>query len=313
MENCMKKALSFILLTAALAFPIEGKLNGLFSNLLQNCPAKGAMAILPFSVSGGDMGPEAGRMVSEYAVAFFAGQPAFKLVERADFHRVIEELEFSQSDLADEQKSLSLGKLLAAEYILTGSITQALGKRMVSARIINSQTGEVVKMSTATVSTEALTNFYQDALGERAGVSGPVFRSALLPGWGLFFLNKPMRGSIHLGATGVALGGLIWSIVDFNDKNNYADEFNIGGNLIPGESIPDRQARKDNAIGEAGDAETIMLVMSGITAAAWGANMLDTWLVGKKEAKRVRKFYFSLMPGTKYGIQPGLRMVFNID
>lgn len=66
------------------------------------------------------------------------------LVEREKRTEMMQEMEVSVSDLADADKQLQVGKLLAARYIVFGELIDMDAVVLVSLRMIDVQTGEVV-------------------------------------------------------------------------------------------------------------------------------------------------------------------------
>ncbi|MFC1586368.1 FlgO family outer membrane protein [Fibrobacterota bacterium] len=298
----MRKQFFIFLLTANAVFSIENQLNQLFSGLSGSLSVSEGktLAVLPFTVKGEAIEPQAGRMISEYGVVFFSQQGQFKLVDRTDFHRVIEELEFAQTDLADQEKSIALGKSLAAAFLLTGTVAEAMGKRMVSAKIIKTETGEILASQAVTVDTKALQDFYKDALGERASVSSTIYRSLAFPGWGQFYIDHDIRGFTFTGLTALSLGTLVWAGIDFQNKDNTVEENKT--KVLDSDPAVNR-AKKEEAEQERDDAMVFVNVMVGVTAGVWAVNLIDAAIFGAREAKRVRNLYFSCnLPADRSGM-----------
>ena len=66
------------------------------------------------------------------------------LLEREEIKRILEEQEFSLSDLADESKQIQIGKFLSAEYIVFGEIIDMGNILLLSLRMADVETGEIV-------------------------------------------------------------------------------------------------------------------------------------------------------------------------
>ncbi|MBF0432104.1 MAG: hypothetical protein HQK83_12540 [Fibrobacteria bacterium] len=294
LKQVLFKPIFLVLVFSLSCFSLENQLNPLFLELVKGMSLEGTptLAILPFSAPAQGDDAQAGQMVSEYAVAFFASQNQFQLVDRADFHRVLEELEFSQSDLADNEKTLELGKTLVAAYLVTGSITEALGKKMISAKIIKTETGEIVNSQTVTVNSQALTDFYKDALGEKASASSAIYRSLAVPGWGQFYTGHSVHGIVFSSLTAVSLGVLVYGIFDFVDKDERVAN-SIGKELVDGSSSQSDSIRAIY-MQERDDAQVFVYSMIGVTAGIWVVNVIDAAIFGKKESNRVKKLYFSM-------------------
>ena len=67
-----------------------------------------------------------------------------KVVSRQTLDRIIEEVSFQMSDIADEESQVSLGKQLGADIILTGTITPIEGEYQLNAQLIEVETGVVL-------------------------------------------------------------------------------------------------------------------------------------------------------------------------
>ncbi len=98
-------------------------------------------AVLPFGTSGAD--PETGRAAAHFLENALAASP-LRLVERSNISDIIAELEFQQSGLVDKDSAVEIGKLLGAAYIISGNIDRAGRDLIVSARIIDVSTGEIL-------------------------------------------------------------------------------------------------------------------------------------------------------------------------
>ena len=76
----------------------------------------------------------------------------FTVIERAQIEPVLKEQEFQQSGCVSSECAVEAGKLLGVDQIVTGSIGKIGSYYTVSARMIDVQTGEVLKSSTRDVS-----------------------------------------------------------------------------------------------------------------------------------------------------------------
>jgi TolB-like protein len=299
-------------LSFVIAGTIENDLNGLFNKLIIGDTVKiqRTIAILPFTVSGSasDASTEQGRALSEYAVSFFMGQPKYKIVERDQFQKAVSELALSQTGLIDDAKALDAGKMLAAQAIIVGSMGEVLGNKMISIRLIETETGTVLSAATLTVNADAVSNFAKEALGEQAHASGAVFRSTIIPGWGQFFVKKPVHGTLFLSAAGVGIGVLVYSIIDYSNKQATVDDISSGKSLINGESTTAFAARLKVAINSRNNAETTMTIAGSALAAVWIGNIIDAAILGSRNARRVQGLYFSMasLPATANNLSAAL-------
>ncbi len=88
----------------------------------------------------------------------------------------------------------------------------------------------------------------------------PVWRSALLPGWGQAYNNQFLKGIVF--GTGYIVSGamLVYNVAD--EKNKYAKYLSTNEN-------------QDIAYKAAEDAYTLAIVWAGVTAAFWLGAMID--------------------------------------
>jgi hypothetical protein len=290
---------------SAMPYALENDLNSLFSDLLgrHEVSGKPTLAVIPFVTLAENVPAEAGRAISEYAVSFIAGQGKYRLVERSEFAKILDELELSNTGMIEEGQILSMGKMLSAEILVTGTIGDMLGKRMISAKIIKTTTGEILSASTITVGAGELEDFYKDALGERTQLSASLFRSLLAPGWGQFYTGHPGQGALFSFAALAGVGTVIWSAIDWSAKSATVETFNEYRNIRPGESLADYKIRRDEAMDEEGTALNRTAVIGGITGAIWVVNLIDAAILGSKDKRRIKNLYFSSVPG-----RPGLQV-----
>lgn len=66
----------------------------------------------------------------------------FKLIEREQLEKAIKELKFNLTGFIEPKKAIELGKMVGAQAILIGSVSDRGTSVMVNARIINTKTGE---------------------------------------------------------------------------------------------------------------------------------------------------------------------------
>lgn len=142
---------------------------------------------------------------------------AFSLVDRTEFQKVLEEIEFSQTDIVDETKVIEMGKILSAPYILTGSVLKSFGMYRIVAKIIRTETTGIVSSASMTVNSSQFDNFAKDLLSEKNRITSSLFRSTILPGWGQLYSDQNIRGVISMTAGLGMLGGSIYcSISSYN-------------------------------------------------------------------------------------------------
>ncbi len=118
------------------------------------------VAVLPFK--SGKAKPEMEELVNDTLTNAFVNQERFKIVARkGDLDAVLEELKLSSTGLVDKSTALRLGKVLAAEGMISGSLTIKKDHIEVVARLINSETSEIL------ASKDVYDQFLPDAILEK--------------------------------------------------------------------------------------------------------------------------------------------------
>ena len=108
------------------------------------------IAVLPFN-NGGSYGQGkedfdalergiAGMMISE-----LSQNPAARMVERQEIQRLVDEQNLGAQGRVDPQTASKIGKLVGARYMVMGTFVDFYGDFRVDVRLINTETGEVVK------------------------------------------------------------------------------------------------------------------------------------------------------------------------
>ena len=109
------------------------------------------IAVLPFE-NGGSYGKEredfdalrkglAAMLISE-----LAQNSEVRLVDRMETQRVLDEQGLAVADRVDKETAAKIGKLVGARYMITGSFIDLYGDFRLDARIINVETGEIMKV-----------------------------------------------------------------------------------------------------------------------------------------------------------------------
>jgi hypothetical protein len=110
--------------------------------LLENIPARAVVAVI--SVASGD------RAMTEYVIGeveYLLVNSNLRVVDRRRLDTVMAEQKFQMTGDIDDRSAVSIGKLLGANVVITGSISGSGTTRRLRLTAINVQTGEVVAMA----------------------------------------------------------------------------------------------------------------------------------------------------------------------
>ncbi len=103
----------------------------------------GTAALLGFT-SGEAIDPAFLSFINETARNEFAGAENLRLVERERLDEIIDEQKLVMTGIMDTDSAIEIGRLLTAEYIITGTILPAGSRTIIFGRIIHIETGEIV-------------------------------------------------------------------------------------------------------------------------------------------------------------------------
>lgn len=103
-----------------------------------------SLAVLPFEVKG-DPGM-ASDMVYDNLINAFVDQERFHIVTRGDeLEAILREQKLSQTDLVDRKTAVRIGKLVAAESILMGTVRETEDAIEIYARLVNTESSSIME------------------------------------------------------------------------------------------------------------------------------------------------------------------------
>jgi len=85
-----------------------------------------------------------GKGFAEFVAVDLSEYTGIQLIERDKRNAILEEQSFGLSGFADESKAAELGKLLTAEYMVTGQLFDLLGNLIITLEVIDVESGTVV-------------------------------------------------------------------------------------------------------------------------------------------------------------------------
>jgi len=103
-----------------------------------------SMAVLPFEIKG-DPGMVS-ELVYDNLIDAFVDQERFHIVTRGDeLEAVLREQKLSQTDLVDKKTAVRVGKLVAAELILMGTVRETSDAIEIYARLVNTESSSIME------------------------------------------------------------------------------------------------------------------------------------------------------------------------
>lgn len=187
-----------------------------------------------------------GRLLSEELISrlFLAGN--FRVVERLLLNKTIEEHKLQLQGLVEPRSAKELGKLLGADAIVCGTLADVGDSVRVNARLISTETGEVLSVAMLTLQKDKLAKVSGGNMGEAGGALRAVGGKVKLPyredfsgysdgqttGWGAN--GKIITGADNRKWLAPAQNGQNPVGVDVDLPNNGYIEFEYSTNKLEG-------------------------------------------------------------------------------
>jgi len=123
---------------------LQEHLDNLFREMTMELGYKGeeTISISGFTTTDGESS-NLTNLLNEMALIWIAKVENIKVIERNELDKILAEQKLALSDLMDTTNAIQIGKLLTANYILTGSVIEMPGSVVIFGRIINVETAEV--------------------------------------------------------------------------------------------------------------------------------------------------------------------------
>ncbi len=197
--------------------------------LFADKPVTTVMDFQTNNISEGDM-----RSIVTFLSASLHDTGRYTVIDTAQRDVILEELAFSNSGCTDESCQLEIGKLLSAEYIITGDIALVGGRYILTARMLETETSATVQTAKGIYEDlglliDKMPVFASQLSGETKAVSAPIAETpAETTGSDETISGKqPMSGrriaawsTLGAGAVAAGAGGyLLYAAFDYKSAN----------------------------------------------------------------------------------------------
>ena len=151
-------------ITLALAFGLMGPA------IAQGQDSRPGIAVWTFE-NGGSYGQDAEDFealrvgLQQILITELARNPAMRVVERSRINELIREQDLGTSERVDANTAARIGRLIGARYMVLGGFVDFFGDFRIDARIVNVETGELVKSERVTDKREGLYQLIVDLAG----------------------------------------------------------------------------------------------------------------------------------------------------
>lgn len=116
----------------------------------QEADTRPGLAVFPFT-NGGSFGPEKEDLaalevgIQQMLLTELAQNPALRVVERSQLRSILEEQDLVRSGHVDPSTAARIGRLVGARYVVTGAFMDVYGAFRLDGRIVDVETGEILK------------------------------------------------------------------------------------------------------------------------------------------------------------------------
>ncbi|MEN6620176.1 MAG: CsgG/HfaB family protein [Smithella sp.] len=84
---------------------------------------------------------------TEQMVFSLSRSKTFKVVERKDMQKILEELKLQKTGIVDDEKAAKVGKLMGAKIIITGRLYPVAENYEIFMKMLRVETGEVLSVN----------------------------------------------------------------------------------------------------------------------------------------------------------------------
>ena len=135
----MKKSISLILITAIFSFIFN-----YFPPAYCEVNAQQSVALLDLEAKG--VSKEEASIITDRFRAHLVNTGKFKIMERSNMDKILKEQGFQQTEYCNTTEcTVKIGQLLSVNIILTGSVTKLGGIYSINVRMLDVQTGQIIK------------------------------------------------------------------------------------------------------------------------------------------------------------------------
>ncbi len=145
----------------------------------QDLPTVAVLDFAGLMMGDGSAAVPLGKTVSAMLVTEFSERDGMQVIERQQLNEMLREQDLALSGRVDESSAIEVGRLLGAQYVLTGQATDIVGNLRMDIRAVDVETSEIVavlKMSGLTTELFEIIVDLADEFGERLNLTAPSAR-----------------------------------------------------------------------------------------------------------------------------------------
>lgn len=230
------------------------------------------VAVMPLEENGKAATNLALGTYLQQEVSMAVKERGYLTVERTRLNEAIAQIGLAQALSADNAPAT--GKMLGAQLLIVGSVSDVGDRFVITSRVLDAQQGSLLGVAEVKVKRTNVVTLASGAIDTR-NVGGAIFRSVILPGWGHYYYQKPIRGVMwSVAAYGSGLTALGLYGAAYSQQETYQS-------LVPNEndSGEKTQANLAAARAEANNIYTASAIIAGLTGVLWLSNVMDAYFV----------------------------------
>jgi TolB-like protein len=126
------------------------------------------VAVSVFEARGG-MAASDGEAITELVMAELVAEKTLKVIDRNNFDKIVAEMKFQQTDFANKERVVQLGKALGANSLIQGSVSVLGGQTIITCTITDMNTVQIISSSRLSVKSadeifDKITPFVKDLI-----------------------------------------------------------------------------------------------------------------------------------------------------
>ncbi len=197
-----------------------------------------------------------------------------ELIEREKLARVLDEMKLAQLGFADEKTAAQVGKMLQAQVVIVGEVTEAGDKFVINSRIVDVESAKVLYQEGFNSPVEGMIALSSESLVLRSKMDA-TYRSLILPGWGQFYNGDKVKGGL---ITILEVGIFSTAVVMHINGQRKEDEYKKTECADGSQECIDKVSKLKS---EGEDFYKLRNYFIYGGAAIWALNVLDAYLSGK--------------------------------
>lgn len=151
----------------------------------QNVDTRPGLAVFPFT-NGGSFGPDREDLaalevgIQQMLLTELAQNPNLRVVERSQLRAILDEQGLVAAGRVDPRTAAQVGRLVGARYVVTGAFMDVYGTFRLDGRIVDVETGEILKTEEVRDQRQNIYQLLVDLAGRiTQGVSLPPLQVAV--------------------------------------------------------------------------------------------------------------------------------------